>query len=99
MPHSLDVAAPTQLEGHSNRGNTDIFIVANRLPFEYYSIKGWRRSPGGLVSALEPALQKQGATWVGWRGSYLPAESRGENSTRPPQSGNIAVIEVHMTQS
>jgi len=29
---------------------------------------GWRRSPGGLVSALTPVLQQRGGVWVGWAG-------------------------------
>jgi trehalose 6-phosphate synthase len=28
----------------------------------------WRRSPGGLVTALEPVLTAQRGTWVGWTG-------------------------------
>jgi trehalose 6-phosphate synthase len=28
----------------------------------------WRRSPGGLVTALEPVLTAQQGTWVGWTG-------------------------------
>lgn len=28
----------------------------------------WRRSPGGLVTALEPILADRGGTWVGWPG-------------------------------
>ena len=46
-------------------------VVANRLPVdEAVSDSGgrtWRRSPGGLVSALEPVLG-YGTTWVGWAG-------------------------------
>ena len=30
-----------------------------------------RPSAGGLVSALEPVLRKQGGTWVGWAGIDL----------------------------
>jgi trehalose 6-phosphate synthase len=99
MLRIFDAQAPTQAAGNPKHNNSDIYIVANRLPFEYHPVEGWRRSPGGLVSALEPALQKEGAMWVGWRGSHAPEESRGQSSTRPPESGNIAVIEVHMTQS
>jgi trehalose 6-phosphate synthase len=34
----------------------------------------WRRSPGGLVSALYPLLAKRSqATWVGWTGAPGPA--------------------------
>ncbi|GAB4007185.1 hypothetical protein GCM10029992_60160 [Glycomyces albus] len=33
----------------------------------------WRRSPGGLVTALEPVLQANQGTWIGWAGQTGPA--------------------------
>jgi trehalose 6-phosphate synthase len=33
----------------------------------------WRRSPGGLVSALRPVLRNTSTTWVGWTGTTGPA--------------------------
>ncbi|MGN8026086.1 alpha,alpha-trehalose-phosphate synthase (UDP-forming) [Microbacterium sp. 22242] len=47
-------------------------IVANRLPVD--RVQGpdgeeiWRRSPGGLVAALEPVMQSADGAWVGWAG-------------------------------
>jgi trehalose-6-phosphate synthase len=41
-----------------------LYIVAARLPVEYDAIEGWRRAPGGLVSALEPTLSEVTA-WFG----------------------------------
>ncbi|GAA1800105.1 trehalose-6-phosphate synthase [Luedemannella flava] len=32
-------------------------------------VREWRRSPGGLVSALHPSLAHTQATWVGWTGA------------------------------
>ncbi|MFB7891422.1 trehalose-6-phosphate synthase [Microbacterium sp. NPDC056044] len=29
---------------------------------------GWRRSPGGLVTALEPVMRRADGAWVGWPG-------------------------------
>ncbi|HEY2947014.1 MAG TPA: trehalose-6-phosphate synthase [Micromonosporaceae bacterium] len=46
-------------------------VVANRLPVdEVHTAEGrqWRRSPGGLVTALHPVLVSQRGTWVGWAG-------------------------------
>jgi trehalose 6-phosphate synthase len=46
-------------------------VVANRLPVDEVVTKagrGWRRSPGGLVTALHPVLVAQRGTWVGWAG-------------------------------
>jgi trehalose 6-phosphate synthase len=54
-------------------GNYDFVIVANRLPVDRITqpdgTSGWRRSPGGLVSALEPVMQKTDGAWVGWSGT------------------------------
>jgi trehalose 6-phosphate synthase/phosphatase len=50
---------------------TPITVASNRLPFSYQrTAQGLERkpSPGGLVSALDPVLRKQGGTWVGWPG-------------------------------
>ncbi len=49
----------------------DVIVVSNRLPVDHdeNAEGGWRRSPGGLVAALEPVLQKTGGAWVGWPGT------------------------------
>ncbi|WP_345628312.1 alpha,alpha-trehalose-phosphate synthase (UDP-forming) [Rugosimonospora acidiphila] len=47
-------------------------VVANRLPVDEVTTAGgrsWRRSPGGLVTALHPVLAAQHGTWVGWPGN------------------------------
>jgi len=53
-------------------GSADLVIVANRLPVDRgYDDDGtpmWRRSPGGLVSALEPVLRSNDGAWIGWPG-------------------------------
>jgi trehalose 6-phosphate synthase len=55
------------------QGSADLVIVANRLPVDrVHSPDGsgsWRRSPGGLVTALEPVLRANDGAWVGWPGS------------------------------
>jgi trehalose 6-phosphate synthase len=47
-------------------------VVANRLPLDDNAAPDgaceWRRSPGGLASALHAILQQTPATWVGWAG-------------------------------
>jgi len=42
-------------------------VAANRLPVRR-TPDGWKRSPGGLVTALTPILQEHHGTWVGWDG-------------------------------
>jgi trehalose 6-phosphate synthase len=47
----------------------EFVIVANRLPVDRDEDGGWRRSPGGLVTAMEPVMRDaEGAAWVGWPG-------------------------------
>ncbi|HEU5270289.1 MAG TPA: trehalose-6-phosphate synthase, partial [Jatrophihabitans sp.] len=54
-------------------GEYDFIIVANRLPVDRVTepdgTSHWRRSPGGLVTALEPVMQKTDGAWVGWSGT------------------------------
>jgi trehalose 6-phosphate synthase len=51
----------------------DLVIVANRLPVDVSLDENgdptWTRSPGGLVTALEPVVQQSDGAWVGWGGS------------------------------
>jgi trehalose 6-phosphate synthase len=50
----------------------DFVVVANRLPVDLErgpdGSESWRRSPGGLVTALEPMLRSRRGAWVGWPG-------------------------------
>ncbi len=51
----------------------DLVVVANRLPVDFTVDDdggvSWQRSPGGLVTALEPVMQKADGAWVGWSGA------------------------------
>jgi trehalose 6-phosphate synthase len=49
-------------------GRGELVVVANRLPV-HRAADGWETSPGGLVSALMPLLQRRKGVWVGWAGS------------------------------
>jgi trehalose 6-phosphate synthase/phosphatase len=54
-----------------------ILVVSNRLPIT--AQKGprgleVRPSAGGLVSAIEPVLQRRGGTWIGWPGADVRAD-------------------------
>lgn len=50
----------------------DFIVVANRLPVDRITnpdgSQGFRRSPGGLVTALEPVMAASDGAWVGWHG-------------------------------
>ncbi len=53
-------------------GRSDFVVVANRLPVDQERLPdgttSWKRSPGGLVTALEPLLRRRRGAWVGWPG-------------------------------
>ncbi|MGV9748194.1 alpha,alpha-trehalose-phosphate synthase (UDP-forming) [Rhodococcus zopfii] len=54
--------------------HADFLVVANRLPVDLEpDPEGgpgtWHRSPGGLVTALEPILRHANGAWVGWPGT------------------------------
>jgi len=50
----------------------DFVVVANRLPVDRITnpdgSQGFQRSPGGLVTALEPVMAASEGAWVGWHG-------------------------------
>ncbi|MDN5747607.1 MAG: trehalose-6-phosphate synthase [Pseudonocardia sp.] len=50
----------------------EFVVVANRLPVDLERLPDgtsrWKRSPGGLVTALEPMLRGREGAWVGWPG-------------------------------
>ena len=53
-------------------GDSDFVVVANRLPIDMERLPDgtttWKRSPGGLVTALEPLLRSRRGAWIGWPG-------------------------------
>src|SRR5215212_6858491 len=80
------------------RGNdgadSPVVVVANRLPVD--KVEGadgtvrWQRSPGGLVTALEPFVAGRGGAWVGWSGAPGPAPE-------PFESGGMQLIPVPLS--
>jgi trehalose 6-phosphate synthase len=59
-------------DGSTELTGAEFVIVANRLPVDLEELpdgtKRWKRSPGGLVTALEPMLRSREGAWVGWPG-------------------------------
>jgi len=53
-------------------GRSEFVVVANRLPVDMERLPDgsttWKRSPGGLVTALEPLLRRHKGAWIGWPG-------------------------------
>ena len=71
----------------------DFVVVANRLPVDRRVAPDgsvvWKRSPGGLVTALAPFLASQHGTWVGWSGTAGPVEK--------PVAEGIDVVAVELS--
>jgi trehalose 6-phosphate synthase/phosphatase len=69
-----------------------VIVVSNRLPVTAHrGPRGLevRRSPGGLVSALEPVLERRGGTWIGWPGIELRS---GETVSVPAASYEVRAL-------
>ena len=76
MPATRKAAAGAgELPGPA--GDYGFVVVASRLPVDRVEepdgTSEWRRSPGGLVTALEPVMRAANGVWIGWPGSAGPA--------------------------
>jgi trehalose 6-phosphate synthase len=64
------VTDPARTTGGTAIEANRLVVVANRLPIEPavapHGSRGWRRSLGGLVTALTPVVEAEGGAWVGW---------------------------------
>ncbi len=73
----------------------DFVVVSNRLPIDHSTADDgssvWTRSPGGLVTALEPVMRVQGGAWVGWAGQP-------DLDVEPFTSDGIHVVPVALSE-
>ena len=80
---------------HRVGADSPVVVVANRLPVDQVTEPDgstrWQRSPGGLVTALEPFVAGRGGAWVGWSGSAGEAPE-------PFESGGMSLIPVPLTE-
>ncbi|CAN5281704.1 trehalose-6-phosphate synthase [soil metagenome] len=69
MAPEEDSVAPSEV---TDFGESDFVVVANRLPIDMErhpdGTTSFKRSPGGLVTALEPLLRRRRGAWIGWAG-------------------------------
>jgi trehalose 6-phosphate synthase len=76
-------------------GSADLLVVANRLPVRGVEHDGewaWTTSPGGVVSALVPALRDAHGLWIGWAGNA------GDGESPPREHEGIALRDVAITE-
>ncbi len=71
-------------------------VVSNRLPVDRVvdeaGAASWRRSPGGLVTALEPVMQRASGAWVGWAG-------QADLDLEPFDEGGIRIVPVPLSDA
>src|SRR5690606_34582845 len=70
--HNVTAGEADAAGNHDSHAGSDFVVVANRLPVDLERLPDgttrWKRSPGGLVTALEPILRANNGAWVGWAG-------------------------------
>jgi alpha,alpha-trehalose-phosphate synthase [UDP-forming] len=73
----------------------EFVVVANRLPVDRVTepdgSSSWRRSPGGLVTALEPVMRKADGAWVGWSGAA-------DETAEPFDEAGMRLVPVPMSE-
>lgn len=74
----------------------DLVVVANRLPVDRVvddqGNASWRRSPGGLVSALMPVMKANQGAWLGWPGGT-------DEDLEPFEEDGIQLVPIAMSQT
>ena len=81
-------------------GTADFVVVANRLPIDMIQKPDgtveWKRSPGGLVTALEPLLRRRHGAWIGWPG--VPQEPGDPNASEEPiEQDGMSLVRVRLS--
>jgi trehalose 6-phosphate synthase len=81
---------------HQQRSaDSPVVVVANRLPVDQVTeadgTTRYQRSPGGLVTALEPFVAGRGGAWVGWSGAAGEAP-------KPFDSGGMHLVPVELSE-
>jgi trehalose 6-phosphate synthase len=73
----------------------DLVIVANRLPVDRVvnddGSVDWRRSPGGLVTAIEPVMRRNDGAWIGWSGGT-------DSDLEPFVEDGLSLIPIPLTE-
>jgi trehalose 6-phosphate synthase/phosphatase len=99
------IAPESQPEARARRseqGRGSLVVVSNRLPFTAVHSEGrvrFKRSPGGLVSALDPALSRRGGVWIGWPGVETEeAASTVEMLSPSPRSSKVSYRSVALSR-
>ena len=75
--------------------SANLVIVANRLPVDRVQNPDgsteWRRSPGGLVSALDPVMRANDGVWIGWPGGT-------ETDLEPFEDDGLSLVPLSLSE-
>lgn len=86
---------PSTSKTVTQHGKYDFIVVSNRLPVDRQKDSNgkdtWRRSPGGLVTALHPVMAKADGAWIGWAGSP-------DEHVRPFDNDGMRLIPVDLSE-
>ncbi len=88
LPRRIEAEAPPS----DSTSRYRVLVVSNRLPeLRSGNASVRKRNVGGLVSALEPALQEKRAVWLGWSGrTRADADPKGLSRVSIDESVNPA---------
>ena len=78
------------------KNTAEFVVIANRLPVDRVVAPDgsttWRTSPGGLVTALEPVMRREGGAWIGWHGAP-------DEDLKPFEHGGLQLEPVPLAES
>ncbi|CAN3130924.1 alpha,alpha-trehalose-phosphate synthase (UDP-forming) [Mycobacterium sp. smrl_JER01] len=91
---------PPESGPEARSGSADFVVVANRLPIDMVRLPDgtteFKRSPGGLVTALEPLLRRRHGAWIGWPG--MPEDADDPNAaTEPIEQDGMTLVPVRLS--
>ena len=73
--HRVGLVTRSRRRRNPSEVNAELLVLANRLPVDRMvnadGSSSWRRSPGGLVSALAPVMAANNGAWIGWPGGVM----------------------------
>ncbi len=89
-------ALPTAKVRRPRTRTASFVVVANRLPVDRVMADDggttWRKSPGGLVTALEPVMRRHGGAWIGWHGAT-------DEKLAPFEHDGLTLVPVPLSES
>lgn len=91
---------PPESGPEARSGSADFVVVANRLPIDMVRLPDgtteFKRSPGGLVTALEPLLRRRHGAWIGWPGMPEDADDP-DAATEPIEQDGMTLVPVRLS--